>query len=226
MWRLPRVDPGGSTNILISATLFLLFFYNVTNQIIGQKDFIERLPYTLPFIVLAILAYIIKSKKFLSFIYLFIAVFTTINTPNISDYSGVLGFIIAFDLIKKNKYGIFLITIMAISLTTRLVISNETIPRSLAMVMIFSFWSISYYTVIYRNYPKPIKARIKQLSEEENKLLQLMCAGHSQQEAGRELGHKYKQVTNFMINDIREKLNVDKSEATYKLIYLYTLYGK
>lgn len=219
-------DHGGSTNILISSTLLLLFFYNITNQIIGQKDIIARLPYTLPFIVLAIASYLIRSNKFLSGVYLFIAIFTTINTPNISDYSGVLGFIIAFDLIKKRGYGITLMLIMAASLGLRLVISDETIPRTLAMIMIFAFWSISYYTVIYKHYPKPIKRSIKQLTEDENKLLQLMISGYEQQEAGKELGHNNKQKTSLMMKSIREKLHIEPHESNYKVISLYHVYGK
>lgn len=175
---------------------------------------------------MAIIVYFAGAKKFLSFIYLFIAIFTTIYTPNFSDYSGVIGFIIAFDLIKKKEYGIFIIVVSAISLGIRLIVSDETIPRTLAMILIFSFWFLSYYTVIYQRYVQPVTSKLSGLTTSENELLRKMCDGKPQGLAGSEIGHKNKQETSKMMARIRDKLYLDDSQSNDKVIYLFTKHGK
>jgi hypothetical protein len=216
----------GLTKLFIGIPIISLGIFNLLDQIDKNQNLIERSYLTFIFIILGILVLFLSKKISLSILFLFIAIYTLLDPSNISDYSASIFFIYAFHLIQKKWYAISISAVTMLSLAYRATNHSLTIYQSFGMLIGFMVVYAVYYFLIYKNYPKPITARIKQLSEDENKLLRLMCSGCSQENAGIEIGHKDKHITSKAMKDIREKLDISKEESNYKVIAIFLKYGK
>ena len=81
-----------------------------------------------------------------------------------------------------------------------------------------------YFKYIYN--VNAIRTKLSGLTKEENELLNKMCEGTPQGAAGADLGHKSKHETSKKMSVIRDKLFVDDSQSSDRVIHLFTKYGK
>ena len=204
---------GGKTNLVFLniSIISLVLFFNITNQISENKDIMERLIYTIPFLVMIIFLLFIKSNIINSIIFLLIAIGTTIDPANISDYSGTIFFIYSFHLIKNKRYAWILSLITLSCLTIRSILVNDTIPGTLIMIAIYGYVYALYYFIIYKSSAKQVESKISELTELENKLICGMASGI----------HKKKIFSNMgiiegkgydMIKRIKEKTGTNSTE--------------
>lgn len=219
-------EGSGWVKFSISLVILLIGVTNIFIQYSKTGNVFDRPHLSFLLILFSILIYFAGTKYVISTIFIVLGVLTLIDPANISDLTPSLLFIFAFHLVKKPKYSIVLFGITLIGISARATRMGMTVYQASILFLGFAFMYACYYFIIYRSLPKPINNSIKQLSEDENKLLQLMVSGYEQQEAGRELGHKNKQKTSLMMKSIREKLNIEPHESNYKVISLYHVYGK
>jgi hypothetical protein len=92
------------------------------------------------------------NKKITAIIYLLIAIGTTVDPANISDYSGAIFFIFSYHLIKNNKYAIIILVSTITAVTTRALLASDTIPQAFMMIAIFGYiYAIYYYLILNNN---------------------------------------------------------------------------
>lgn len=217
---------GGSLKLINILIFSLVIFFYITSYWIENRSIMDMTINSLPFLIMIILLVLFNSRIINSLIFLIIAIGTTIDPANISDYSGAIFFIYSFHLIKDKRYAGFLSIITVSCLTIRSILVNDTIPGTLIMIAVFAYIYAIYFFIIYKSADKPILKKLKQLTKEENELLIKMCSGKPQGIAGQEIGHSNKQQTSKMISRIRKKLSVSDLESTDKVIYIFAKYGK
>jgi DNA-binding CsgD family transcriptional regulator len=212
--KLVRSD-FGKIEALVSISLLLVFFFNIFDQVSKGQNIIHRAYLTIPFLVLGIALIFINKRYVYSAIFLYIAIGTTIDPSNISDFSGAIFFIFSFHMFKNYIYGYLLIAISIIMLTIRSVAACDTIPGALIVILAYLSIYTLYYFIIYKDHDKMVIVKFKALTKEENKILTYMANGLSQKEAGYELGYdKFK--TNYLVKEIRKKTGYN---SLYEILY-------
>lgn len=217
---------GGNLKLINITILSLVIFFYITSYWIENRSIMDMAINSLPFLIMIILLVFLNSRIINSLIFLIIAIGTTIDPANISDYSGAIFFIYSFHLIKDKRYAGFLSLITISCLTIRSIIVNDTIPGTLIMIAVYGYIYAIYFFLIFKQEETPISKKLKQLTKEENELLIKMCSGKPQGIAGQEIGHNNKQQTSKLVSGIRKKLSVLDSESTDKVIYIFSKYGK
>lgn len=205
---------GGKIDIICSLSSFMVFMFNLINQIITGKDIFSRLPYTAPFLILSIIFLFYSSQIFRFIIFSIIGFFITISAENISDFSGAILFVFAFNQIKTGRSAIILSLAVLISITIRSIIMDDTISGNLVMLVIYFFVAGIYYFSMYQ---KDEPNRWEDLLEDENRLLSLLSFGRSQKEAAEEMDISTAQANNI-IKRIRRKTGVD---SLHRILFLY-----
>lgn len=141
--------------------------------------------YLLPFFVMVVIILITKGNKYVTaFVYLFMAVGTSIDPTNITDYSGMIYFAFSFQQIKNKYYGIAIILITCVCLTLRSVLFEDTIPQAVLMLIAFAYLYALYYRFnIHESVKNHTKVEIGDKIEEANptnvKIMQMRCLGYS-----------------------------------------------
>lgn len=181
---------GGKIDILNIFALSLVAFFNIVNQVHMNKDIIGRAVYTVPFIFLILIVVLFRKNRYInSFIYLLIAIGTTIDPNNISDYSGSIFFIFSFHLIKSNIYALFVMFTSIICITIRSIVFKDMIPGNLIIILVFSYIYTTYYLLIYRESTNKLDIKNKNLTKEQNEIMNMIGSeGLSQKEIAYKLG--------------------------------------
>lgn len=222
-----KLGHGGTTRAYNPVFLTVIGIHNLIDQIIEGQSVVERWYYTVPFLLIAIIIYFIpKQKIILSYALLVFAVISHIDAVDPNGFNSAIIFLMAYINNKKKHIAVLVIFLSFTSITYKYGTTSGTPSDAVLLMILYAYFFYSFYKEVILHIIMPFNIKLKQLSDDENKLLQLMCAGYSQQQAGKEIGHPHKQATNKMMNSIREKLDIDKSESTYKITSIYTKYGK
>lgn len=216
----------GWADIVISILLFLLSAINYSSQKPLDNSLLWKIYLTVPYIVMGILVYFFDRKYMIAVVLFIIGTMAIIDPSNFSDFSASAFFYFSWHMIKKYKYAIFLYAITVFGVAYRATMMDITIYRSFGILLAFTSMYALYYFIILKDNNSTIKGNIKSLTKKENKLLEYMCNGDSQENAGSKIGHKRKQETSKMMKNIREKLNIEKQESNYKVISTYLNHGK
>jgi hypothetical protein len=193
-----------------------VLFFNASSYIIGQFTITELTINVLPILILIILTIVFKSKYITATVFLILAIGTSLDPANITDYSGSIFFIYSFHLIRKKEYAWAIIILTIACVTTRSIIAGDTVPEAFILLSIFFYIYAIYYFLIYKDCIKPVRIRFKELSKQETKLLKLMAEGHSQKTAGAQIGLSISQ-TSELVKNIRIKLGYD---SVMQILYL------
>lgn len=168
---------GGTTKILDGSIFFIVFFYNITDQVLKQQNILARIEYTLPFLVFGIIVFMFGNKYISAGIYYLIACGILLGLPNYSDFSSSIFFIFSFHLINKRWAFVSILITTVILLSLRLTLTQDTIPSTVLMLIIYSYVYLLYYFLIYK---KPLKTIDKiDISEEEKAIVKLYCNGYT-----------------------------------------------
>lgn len=206
---------GGKIDWLNLSVLFLVFFFNLVNQIHLEKSIMERVLYTGPFLFMILLVVIFKGNRcFKSLIYLLIAIGTTLDPANMSDYSGSIFFIYSFHIIRKPGYAVFVSVASIACLTVRSIILVDTVPGTLIMIAVFAYIYAIYYFLIFKPTSVHPKVKIKSLSDKENKLLTLIGDGLTHKEAAYEM-----KITHTEASGIIKKIKKKTGYKTLNQLY-------
>jgi Ca2+/Na+ antiporter len=168
---------------------------------------------------MGVLALIMSGEWPISLAFLFVGIITTIDPNNASDYSGAMYFMFAFHRVKSKRYAIAIISITALSLSIRMTNFNMSIYQAFYMMLAFSASYMFYYFLIYRQYEQHIKSKIRCLTAEENKLLELLANGESQENAGSILGYNKSDTNKKLVRKIKDKMG---RESLYEIIATYS----
>ncbi len=184
--------------------MLMLIFFNSAAHYDNDVSSIRLLSMTAPFIFMFLLLVIFKSNKISAFVFLIIAIGTTIDPENISDYSGAIFFIASYHIVKKNWYAIVLIGISVGCLTIRSINAGDTISQVLVLIAVFFYIYAIYYFLIYKLMSNRPAINIEDLTAEENNMLQLLAKGLSQKEAAAEMDIKHTKAA-YLIKQIKDK---------------------
>lgn len=213
---------GGSTLRLNNAAVFfLIFFYNVYDQLAKEQNLFERAGYTVPFLILTVLCLIIKSEKFISGIYILIAsvMILSPDNSNMVVIAAAAIYVAAAGLVDKKWFSLSVVLLSIVLVSIRSFTDDFSVPNVVTLFAgIYFIYSI-FYEIFLKKKNVDIHGCIAHLTEEENELLFLMCNGHSQESAGYELGHKDKWATNRVVRTIKNKL---KKESLFEIIAIYS----
>ncbi len=212
-------EGNGKTNKILSALIFLVFAFNLIDQIYKNQLFTARLIYTIPYLICSILLYKYNWKIVLSFILLFIAYRVT-YTGYISDLSGAFFFCLSALLIKKYTYNLFISMVTIILLTLRSMELEDTTTGALTIIVgYFSLYAIFYFIAYKPSINK--QSKIQTLTDDENQLLTYLAYEDiSQKEAGALMELKPNKA-NDMLKQVREKLGVTSMYSVVRLVAEY-----
>ncbi len=214
-------EDGGTLKIIIVSIISLVMFFTIATNIIENIPIKDIIINIIPFILIVLTVVIVPIQYSSAIVFLLIAIGTSIDPENISDYSGSIFFIYSYHMIKGRWYGIITIFLTIVSVTIRTIRTNEAIPQALIILLIYFFIYSIYYLIILKQFTKPIKSKLKNLTTDENTILELMCNGESQENAGAKIGHKDKHETSKVMSKIREKLDIKNNESSYKAVAMY-----
>lgn len=227
MFSSQRHKHGGTTKLYNSIFLVAIGIHNLIDQIIEGQSVIERWHYTAPFFLLAIIIYYTpKQKIVLSYGLLVFAVVSHLDAIDPNGFNSAIIFLMAYINNKKKHIAILVVFLSFTSIVYKSGISLGTPSDAFLLLILYSYFFFSFYKEVIIHILMPFNTKLKQLSDDENKLLQLMCDGYSQENAGSEIGHKDKHTTSKAMKDIRQKLQITNEESTYKAIAIYLKYGK
>jgi len=227
MLKPQKPDHGGIINNYNAIFFIIIGIHNIIDQLIEGQNVIERWHYTAPFLLLALIVYIIPNHKIiLSYMFLIIAIITHIDAIDPNGFNSAILFLMAYINNKKRHMFWLIIFLSFSSIIYRSGIAQGTPSDAIILVVLYIYFFVAFYKEAISVIPKPIKSKLKTLTAEENKILELMCSGYSQEKAGAAVGYKDKHITSKAMKEIREKLGIQKDESTYKAIALYLENGK
>lgn len=199
---------GGSLKIVHIAILSLVIVFYLATYMTGAQPLAKMLIGSVPFIIMILVVLVLDSKPANAFVFLVLAIGTTIDPANISDYSGAVFFIFSFHEIKKKWYALFLSVVTITCLTIRSIEANDNIPGALIMLAVFGYIYAIYYFLIYKTSNKQVKSKIPLLSKHENDLISDLVAGLSQKEAIANRGYSRSQGYD-MFRNIKRKMECE-----------------
>lgn len=209
-----------------AAILFLLFLLNLMNQFKLNEVLSNRLEYTLLYLFLSIFMYFFDFKLSIVIVLFVIGIHNIIDDPNPSSLSGLVFFTLAYFGAKNYKWMITANIIMISSVIHRSTKYNDTIPQAMAIVMAYIGLYFLFYWLVNHTVENPIAKRLKKLTKQENKLLELMSQGKHQGTAGKMVAGWDKYETSRVIRGIREKLELTSEESNTKINTIYITKGK
>jgi predicted DNA-binding protein (UPF0251 family) len=216
-----RFTDGGEIDILNISIISLVLFFNLTDQVFKYQSYFERIVFTLPFILIILFVLLFnKNKVMQSIIFLVIAIGTSLDPANISDYSGAIFFVYSFHLIKKKWYALLIFFLTIASVTTRSLINGDTIPQSFVLLSVFFYIYAIYYFLIFKASWK----KKSPLSKEQMNIMRMVAVdGMSQKMIAAELGISQDKVFTE-IKEIRELLTKEGDQTITKdqVIYIIT----
>ncbi len=202
-----RTGGGETDNIwkLNSAVISVVLFFNVLDQIDLGQPFLERLVYTAPFVFMLLLGAVFRRNiTFISIIYLIIAIGTSLDPENVSDYSGSIFFMFSFHIVKKKWYALVIIFTTMGAVAFRSIINGDTVSQAFVLLSVFFYIYAIYYFLIYKPMSNRPAIKIEDLTIEENNMLQLLAKGLSQKEAAAEMDIKHTKAA-YLIKQIKDK---------------------
>lgn len=205
----------GWDRVLLSLSLLSIAILNLFLQYMETGNVLGRPYLTYLLIFLSFIIFIIGTKITLSIILLILGVIAFIDSPNISDLTAVLFFIFSFQLINNKKYAVIILIINILLIAVKASYKGMEIYQSFILLIGCASIYLMYYFIIYKDLDKKSNVKFKELTAEENKILEYMANGMSQKEAGYELGYdKYR--TNYIVKEIRKKTGYD---SLYEIMY-------
>lgn len=204
--------PVGLISLSISILAFLLFSFNLLDQITKGQDLLQRSYLTIPYLVLSILPYFLNERIMSVILYLGVGIYLTLDPNTNGDISGIIFFMFAISLYKSKYFKISILSLTLITIAIRSTIINQTIFQTFSYMMGVTLICISYFKLF-------LKKSMTNLNKDEAKILSLMAAGMSQKEAGFTMNLDQSQ-TNYLIKNIRKNCgNITLNQVMF-------LYGK
>ena len=134
--------------VITAIFCFIIFAFNLTDQILRNQSIIERIHYTLPFLLLAVL-FTTKYKNAIDFFAdVAVCLIMTIQSK-IGDFSGVpFLYLILFRTKTKNQlYVIVSIVFVAVGINS--ILNHRSISQTFVILSLNIFMGIKYYYDIY-----------------------------------------------------------------------------
>lgn len=194
-------DPSGKISLINGIMAFGVFLFNLMDQIIKGQNIVDRIGYTAPFLIIAIICLTVKSKYINTLAFLFIAISTTLFANDVSNYSGALPFLFAYHQFRSKRFGMVILAITVVSISMRAITMGDTIPGNLIMVAVYMWAYAIYYICIKILFPN---GAIAGLTKKEMRLLDLLAEGKIQKEIAGIMGVSNYDVWN-MVKKIKEK---------------------
>ena len=199
-----RCTDGGKLKTVNLVILSMIAFFNAMTYYIQTENIIEMGTRIVPFVIMIIVLLATDCKKSSAVIFLLIAIGTTLDPANDSDYSGAIFFIYSFHIINKHWYAVFLSVVSIACLTVRSIVLVDTVPGTLIMIAVFAYIYSIYYFLIFKPMKRKPAIHMKDLSREENRILECLSVGLSQKEAAANMGIKHTKAA-YLIKQIKEK---------------------
>lgn len=163
---------GGAIDLVDLGFVAGIAVFNLVNQIVQGKDIASRAGFTIPLFVMAAVFYWTPFKKQVkSMCFMLAGVASHVYSPNPSDFSAVIFFIMAYSEIENRKYGVFVVVTAFAVLAYKSAIVGDTIPQGFAMVAIFGYFFIRYYLKHFKDNQVKMNDKIKKLTKEQRKLM-------------------------------------------------------
>lgn len=215
MLKLRQHTHSGEIDYLNIISFISVGLINLINQIIENKNLIERSYLTMAFFILALLIYIFPFKNYLkALIYLVLAIFTHRDMIDPSGFGSASLFLLSYDEIKKKPYGIILCFISGALIAYKTSISGDTTPQAITSIVLYTYLYMNFYIRFFKSKPLP-KIKIKNLNKKEKQIISLMASGCSQKVAGYEMGLDVSQA-NELVKKIRKDTGID---SIYELMF-------
>lgn len=205
-----RQRPAGLISLSISILAFLLFAFNLLDQITKGQDLLARSYLTAPYLLILFLPYFIDEKIMSLTLFMGVGLYLTLEPNSNGDISGIIFFMFALSLFKNRIFRMIILSIVLISISIRSTIIDQTIFQTFSYMMGVVLIIISYYKLFN-------KKSIKNLTLQEIEILDLLAGGMSQKEAGYILGLDQSQA-NYLIKNIRKKCN---NKPLNQVMFLY-----
>lgn len=181
-----------------------MFIFNLINQIVSGEDIIERMLYTLPFLIAVILIHIFPFRKNIkALIFLVFAILTHIDGPDPLAFSSAIFFIFAFAETRSIRTGIIVCIATLGTIVYKSSIIGHSNPQALNMVALFAYLYTRSYFTFFKSTELP-HIKLSGLTKEENHLLTHIGNGLTQKEAAVEMEIKPTTIA-YMIKQIKEK---------------------
>lgn len=204
---------GGPISDGIILYLIGLTLYNLIDQIEKNQNIIERWPYTLPFIILALIVFIFKNKTLNMISFYIVGLFSLVFSPNHSSFNAALLFLYSFHQNRTYLYAKIIILTTFVGLLLRMIILDETISKGFLMIFTFSFFYYQYIHIFH-----PFKNNIlNKLTREHRVIVELTAQGNPQKTVGANMG-----MTRQQVNDELKKIRKNTgSNSLTNLMYKY-----
>lgn len=199
-----RCTDGGKLKTVNLVVLIMIAFFNAMTYYIQTENIIEMGTRIVPFVIMIIVLMATDCKKSSAVIFLLIAIGTTLDPANDSDYSGAIFFIYSFHIINKHWYAVFISVVSIACLTVRSIVLVDTVPGTLIMIAVFAYIYSIYYFLIFKPMKRKPAIHMKDLSREENRILECLSVGLSQKEAAAKMGIRHTKAA-YLIKQIKEK---------------------
>lgn len=129
---------------------------------------------------------------------------TTVDAQHLTEHSGLAFFLMSAFIYRKKEYAAVVIITNAATLMWRAIRLDGAIPNTITIYFLYIYAYSIFYFLIYSKIGIPPSCRYKELTQNENTLIELLATGNTQKEAGSELGIPLSTVSN-MIKVIRKK---------------------
>lgn len=160
-----RLEDGGKTDLYLISSVFysILFLFNFVDQILKGQSIIERMGFTLPFLLLAVL-FSTKYKKTVNFLLDAALCLIMITISNIGEFSGVSFLYLVLFRINKKSTLYIIIALSFISIGASSIIYSRTIPEVFVILGLNIFMGAKYYYDIFLVIQR-MKQKIKDLED-------------------------------------------------------------
>jgi DNA-binding NarL/FixJ family response regulator len=157
---------GGETKDLFNTLIiFSISIFNVIDQLMKGQNILERILYTLPFLIVSFLIYNNKTSKITkSIIFLLLGILYHLNVKDPSSIGATSFFIIAFLQHINIKSGIVVLSLSMIIIVVRSTMAIDTPSQLITTIASFIFLYGNVY-LIFKKYKSKIADLQRQLKE-------------------------------------------------------------
>lgn len=229
--RISKLVPksGGKVKYYFNPIVLLLVgIFNVTDQILSNKDMVSDLYMTLPFFIVAILLLYSRTNKITkTIIFTCIGIAYEMGVPDTSYLGASTFFILAFIQYPNLKTGVLFssLTILSIIIKSTLINGNPFDVTTAIVAFMFIYVNVYNTWVEYKlkvadlqrqlkkkNKQEPITRNIDviNIKEEEKAIIKLYCNGMDYENISKFLG------LNVVPKTIRKRITMIKKEYNIK----------
>lgn len=158
--------------------LSMVLAYNIIQFVKNSASLNIILINSLPLVICIALVLIFRSLISILVTYLLIGFLTVSFSDYPAEYSGIIYFVLACGLYKKNSFILSSFILSFLALTFRLIRVNASLPVSIEMIILFVFIFLSSYIVFFKEQHKRVDIS-KVISERDKAILKMYANGYS-----------------------------------------------